>query len=163
MDLYMDRNLVLALGHEVLMDESIPIRIVKQLQSSGEIPFVDFKVLTVGGIELIEALEGYDTAILIDSIKTPGGNPGDVYIYAPANFMESFNLSSNHDLSFHQALELGKILGFSMPGSIHVMAVEIAENRTLKEDLSPVLRDRYSELYQRCKLDLQRILNVPKS
>ncbi len=153
-----DKILILALGNEVLMDESIPIRILKDLQASLQISNIDYRTLASGGINLMEAIDGYQIVILIDSIKTPSGVPGTVYYYTPGNFMESFNLSSTHDLSFQQALDLGNIMGFRIPPSIHVLAVEILENQILGEGLSHLLAEKYGTILNSCKDYVLKIL-----
>jgi hydrogenase maturation protease len=159
MDVNPNRILVLALGSEALMDEGIPIRLLNDLAHEYKYDHIDYEILAFGGINLMEAMEGYETAVLIDSIKTPGGIPGTVYHFSPENFKESFNLSSQHDLSFLQALEFGKMLDFKMPRSIHILAVEIVENRILGEAMSPLLHEKYDTIFDNCRYSLEGILN----
>lgn len=138
--------MILGFGSDGLMDDGIPIRICEDLKRSVHSPEIKFATSALGGLELPELLNGYEIAVLIDTIKTPGGKPGDVYCYSPENFLETYHLSSNHDISFRNALILGETLGYEMPGKIVIFAIEIAENQILYSSLSGEIQRRYLEI-----------------
>jgi len=152
-----DRILVLGMGSDALMDDGIPLYLVRDLKSAVTDSRFMFLTSAVGGIELLTLLEGYDTTVIIDTIKTPGGKPGDMYHYTGDDFRETFNLSSNHDLSFRQALTFAGRLEMTMPARIEILAIEIAENHVLGHDLSKPLQRRYSDILSRVKEFLNKI------
>jgi hydrogenase maturation protease len=141
-----DRILVLGMGSEALMDDGIPVHLIRDLKASVSDPHFTFLTSAVGGIELLTLLEGYDMAVIIDTIKTPGGKPGDLNHFTKDNFRETFNLSSNHDLSFRQALTFAGRLEMTMPVKIEILAIEIAENHVLSHELSEPMQRRYPEI-----------------
>jgi hydrogenase maturation protease len=151
----MSRNeksiLILGFGSDGLMDDGIPIRISEDLKKKIQSPEIIFSTSALGGLELPELLNGYDIAVLIDTIKTPGGKPGDVHCYSPENFLETYHLSSNHDISFRNALILAETLGYEMPAKIVIFAIEIVENQILEFSLSSDIQRHYQEIL--CKIE----------
>jgi hydrogenase maturation protease len=95
----------------------------------------------VGGLNLLDVLAGYDRLIALDSIKTIGGVPGAWYAFDATALRETMNLRNVHDANFATALALGRHMGMHLPDDegCHVVAVEIADNMTFSESLSPAL------------------------
>jgi Ni,Fe-hydrogenase maturation factor len=60
-------------------------------------------------------------------------------------------LSSFHDTSFLTALKFGKKLGFKIPQKIHIIAIEIIEDRTFGNEFTEPLKRRYDEILSRVK------------
>ena len=142
---------VLGFGSDALMDDGIPVRIISDLAQTVHSGNIDYTTSVVGGLELLELLNGFHTVILIDTIKTTGGKPGDVYQFDPSNCRETYHLSCSHDVSFREALELGKTLGYRMPRRIIIFAIEIDKNLDLSMELSEALESRYQEIYSKIR------------
>jgi hydrogenase maturation protease len=143
--------LIMGFGSEALMDDGIPIRLIEDLKSLLTLSGITLSTSALGGLEIPELLKGYKVAVLIDTIKTAKGIPGDVYSFTQEHFIETYHLSSNHDVSFYNALKLGNSLGFHMPKKIIIIAIEIAENQILDYSLSPDLEKRYQEILTKIK------------
>lgn len=150
--------LVLGLGNEVLMDDGIGPKLVNdlKLQTANLKPqtanfSLHFENIFKGGLDILEFIQGYDTVIFIDAIKTKNGIPGDVYYCTPADFRETSHLSSQHDASFLTALKFGKKLGFVIPEKIHIIAIEIIEDRTFGSEFTEPLQKRYEEILNKVK------------
>ena len=84
----------------------------------------------------MEAIVGYDHAILIDAITTPIGLPGSVYRLSPSDLVATRNTGSSHDSSLAQALEFGRTVGLRLPREITIWAVEAGDVHTFGEDLT---------------------------
>lgn len=141
-------KLVLGIGNEILTDDGIGPRLVNDLSKDCLKPGVHFGYACVGGLEIIELLNGYDEAILIDAIRTKSGIPGSVYLFGPDDFRETMHLSNLHDISFLTALKLGKKLNIKLPEEIRIIAVEIIEDQEFSDELTPPLNSRYPEILQ---------------
>jgi hydrogenase maturation protease len=100
---------------------------------------------SVGGLNLIDLAAGYDRLIVFDSIATPGGRPGTWYAMTGSSYRETMNLTNVHDANFTTALELGRRMGTPLPDpdGIHIFAVEIADNTTFSETMTPELEASY--------------------
>jgi hydrogenase maturation protease len=90
---------------------------------------VTFLETSVGGLRLLDVLAGYERAILVDAIQTPGGQPGDLYWLRSSNLRASLHSGSTHDLSLPAALDLGRRLGMDLPGdgNLLLLAVEVED------------------------------------
>lgn len=137
------KKLVLGVGNDILMDDGIGPRVVETLKEKMPLPGVDYLTTTLGGLDILEIIVGYDFVAFIDAIKTMDGVPGEVYKYTPADFRETLHLSNLHDVNFISALELGKKIGYKIPDAVHIFAVEIVEDQVFGEDFTPPVQARY--------------------
>jgi hydrogenase maturation protease len=157
------RILVLGVGNEILMDDGIGPRLVNDLKELTTYDLrlttnIKFENLFIGGLGLLEYIQDYDIVIILDAIKTLNGVPGDVYYYTPDDFKETLHLSSFHDASFLTALKFGDKLGFNIPKKIHIIAVEIIEDRTFGKDFTQPLQDRYDEILNEVIQKIQSLI-----
>jgi len=156
----MNKNKILiqGIGNEILTDDGIGLKLVKRLKENLTEKNIDFETACIGGLEILEYIQGYHTVIFIDAIRTRDGIPGTVYQLSPENFNTTIHLSSIHDVSFLTSVALGKKLGLDMPQFIHIIAVEIIEDRIFDDNFSPQLQEKYEEIYNKVKEITERIL-----
>ena len=140
------KTVVVGFGSTALRDDGLPIHLIRHLATDPR--FRDITLLTspVGGLELIQLISGHSCAMLLDTVKTGKMLTGEVNHFIYPDFHETLHLSSPHDASFEQALELGKKLGFRLPARIHIMAIEIEDNLTLGEGMSPAIAERFDAI-----------------
>ncbi len=141
-------TLVAGIGNVILMDDGIGPRIVKQLAEIQPALKADFESVWLGGLEVIDYIEGYQQVIFIDAIKTKNGIPGDTYYFTPEDFKETLHLSNIHDVSFLTAIQLGKTLGYQIPRSISIIAIEIVEDKIFGNEFSPIIKRKYPQIFQ---------------
>ena len=139
-------TLVLGVGNDILMDDGIGPKLAGHLQKENLIPDAEYFTINLGGLEILEFIQGYKRVIFIDAIKTKEGVPGGVYRYSPADFRETLHLSSLHDVNFLTALELGERMKMDVTKDIQIIAVEIVEDRVFGEEFTPPLQARYPEI-----------------
>ena len=151
--------LIHGIGNEILTDDGIGPKLVKRLKGDFSENDVDFETAFVGGLEVLEYIQGYQTVIFIDAIKTKDGIPGKVYQLLPEDFNSTIHLSSVHDVSFLTAIDLGKRLGFDMPQVIHIIAVEIIEDRIFNEDFTPQIQAIIEKIYKEVKELAEKIIS----
>ena len=156
----MNRNKILiqGIGNEILTDDGIGPSLVKKLKGNLSNKDIDFETAFVGGLELLEYIQGYHTVIFIDAIRTKDGTPGTVYQLSPENFNTTIHLSSIHDVSFLTSVALGKKLGLDMPRRIYIIAVEIVEDRIFDDNFSPQIREKYERIFNEVKELIEKIL-----
>ena len=139
-------TLILGIGNDILMDDGIGPRLVQDMKRLGEFPDTKYEVICSGGLDVMEYIKGFQKVIFIDAIRTENGNPGDVYYFKSSQFRETMHLSSLHDVSFLTALELGNNLDLGLSSDIHIIAVEIIEDRQFGNELTPELQVKYPEI-----------------
>jgi hydrogenase maturation protease len=137
------RTLLLGMGNPILTDDAVGIRVAETLSRSlqGSPDLVVREECCTGGLELLDVVRGFDRLVVLDSIRTEDGRPGDWYRFDGADLQETMHLNNVHDANFATAMELGRRMGVPLPRDedVHVFAVEIADNLTFGERLSPEL------------------------
>ncbi len=156
------RTLLLGMGNPILCDDAIGIRLARRLGSHlGAVRgLVVEPECTVGGLNLLELVAGFDRLIVVDAIKTRGGRAGDWYRFDGAALHDTMNLSNVHDANFATAMELGRRMGMHIPAEadIHVFAVEVRENLSFGERLSPELERVVPQLCQQMLGEIEALL-----
>jgi hydrogenase maturation protease len=141
-----NKILVLGLGNEVLGDEGLGLKIVDDLKHSYTFPELEYAKATNGGLEILEYIRDFKALIIIDTITSESGYPGEIYYFTTENFKETLHLSSEHDINFLTTIKTGEILGFKIPRNIDILAVEINYNMQLGETFSHIIYNRYDEI-----------------
>ena len=100
---------------------------------------------SLGGLTLVELMVGFDQVIVLDSIATRGGVPGDWHTFTAEALKQTLNLSNVHDANFATALELARRMGFHVPADadIRVFAVEVEDTLTFDSAMSPSMETAY--------------------
>lgn len=144
------KTLLLGLGNSVLSDDAIGVRLARDFRAAGGCwPDLDIvEECSIGGLGLIDVLQGCDRAILLDSIESAGGGPGAWHRFTAAALRDTVHLANLHDANLATALELGRRIGMALPADsqIHIFAVEIQDNRTFSERMTPALERAYPAL-----------------
>ena len=151
------KTVVIGFGSIALKDDGLPVHLIRKLATNPRFKQLTFLTSAVGGLELITLIGGYSTAVLLDTLKTGKGKPGEVKHFIYPQFGETFHLSSQHDASFEQAIELGKKLGIKLPARIHIVAMEIEDNLTLGEDMSPSILGQFDTLLNLVEIILRDV------
>jgi hydrogenase maturation protease len=169
------RTLILGMGNPILSDDAVGIRLARDLRARLEAAGLhdaggsDVRVdliddCSVGGLNLLDVVMGYDRLIVFDSIRTTGGAPGAWYAMTGATFRETMNLGCVHDANFTTALELGRHMHAHVPApeNIHIFAVEILDNTTFSERMTPVLEEAYPALCAEIMHEALALLGDPE-
>lgn len=135
------KTLVIGLGNPILKDDSIGLKVVKELAAELE----GRKNVTVGedywgGLRLMERMIGYDQAIVVDAMP-PGGEPGKISVLTPGSFPTQKSASA-HDVNLPTALELGRKAGAHLPETKNIVLIGIEAEDVLNfgEECTPAVR-----------------------
>ncbi len=122
-------TLVLGIGNPILTDDGIGIRIAQRLKSTA----VDVVETSEAGLALLDYVGGYDRLIIIDSIKTEQGQPGELYRFELGDFKVATELTSFHGVDIATAFDLGRKAGYKMPTTVSIYAIAVKDNSTFGE------------------------------
>jgi hydrogenase maturation protease len=143
------RTLLLGMGNPILCDDAVGVRLAADLgQRLGPRPGVDVvPECSVGGLNILEVLGGYDRVIVLDAVCVVDPTPGRWHRFDSTALRETLHLGSVHDANFATALELGRRLGVALPPAeeIHVFAVEVTDPLTFSEEMTPALERAYTQ------------------
>jgi hydrogenase maturation protease len=138
------KTLIVGLGNPILGDDGVGWHIARQVkQQLLSNHFSDDNVivecLSLGGLSLMEQLIGYERAIIIDAINL-GDNPvGHVYCFPLEDLPNhaTGHMSSSHDTSLQNALEVGRSMEAQLPDQITIVGIESPYVYDFSEELSP--------------------------
>ena len=146
-----NRILVLALGNDIHQDVGIPVKVTEDLQDILKSIHIDFESTFVGGLELLEYVNGYKGVVFIDTMKTEKGIPGRVHEFSVDNYRETLHLSCRHDVTFQMSLEIGKTLGFDITEEMLIIGIEILDDLQFGAVLSEDLKMHYPDILAQVK------------
>ena len=131
------KTLLLGLGNPILSDDSLGFRVVQQLKARFSRPGLTLVESSASGLSLLDLITGYDKVIIIDAIRTKGGQAGKIYRLDAENLSNTCYSASLHDINLATALELGKKLGIALPQQIIIFAIEVVDVTTFSEQCTP--------------------------
>ena len=131
------RTLIMGLGNPILSDDGVGIRVARELGRRIRDPHVTLREADVYGFGLLELMFGFDRVIVIDSVQTRGGNPGEFFRLTDEDLRFSAFLGSPHDTNFASALEMGRRLKLRVPREVVIYAVEAQNLTTFHEGCTP--------------------------
>jgi hydrogenase maturation protease len=130
--------LILCLGNDVLKDDGVGLCVAGLLDEDRPEGAIVRKS-GMAGLYLLDELVGFDRAIVVDAIRTGAKPPGHVWslrldaLHSPAG-------PSPHSVGLPAVLALGRASGLSLPGKVHLVAVEVEDMETVEEGLTPAVR-----------------------
>ena len=133
-------TLILGVGNPILTDDGVGIEIAHRLKEAR--PDLEIEETNEAAIVLLDYLVGYDKLIIIDSIKTGKGYPGELYKLSPDDFRKATDCPSAHGIDIATALEVGKSLNCKMPDSVIIYAVEVTDNSRFSEKCTEAVEAR---------------------
>jgi hydrogenase maturation protease len=153
-----DKTLILGLGSEILKDDSLPIKLIKEIKAKNLFRKCDFETANTGGIDLLDIITGYKRVIIIDTMKTRHGIPGNVMLIDVKNLDTTMHLTKLHNVSLTTIMALGNMLDYPVPKNIFIIAVEIIEDLVFTTELSNRLLKRFSTIADRVIKLVQSII-----
>ena len=137
--------MILGLGNQLLCDDGVGIYIVREIKKQIKKANIVVEEASIGGLELLDRLQGYDKAILIDAVVTEKNPVGKLIKMKPED-LPSGSATTRHHVGLSEALDLGKKLGMHLPKEIVIYGVEASDTRTFNETCTPQLAERIPEI-----------------
>ncbi|MFA6002984.1 MAG: hydrogenase maturation protease [Elusimicrobiota bacterium] len=127
--------MVLALGNDILGDDGVGFHAARSLGT--EFPEgVDVVETGEAGLALLDHLEGYDRAVIVDAIATGRCAPGTVLTWRAEDFRDMV-APSPHFAGLPELFHLAQRVGMHFPQDIRVIALEVADPTVFRETLTP--------------------------
>jgi hydrogenase maturation protease len=134
------RTRIIGLGNELLSDDGLGIRVVRELRKRLEGGAIDFEELSVGGLELLDHITGYERCIIVDAIATGAHPPGTVLRFLQTTDSDPVTLTSSHQIDLSQVLTLARLLGGDIPRTVLVYGIEAQDVVTFHDDCTQDVR-----------------------
>jgi hydrogenase maturation protease len=115
----------------------VALRVADALRAD---PPADAAVRTtaVAGLYLVDELEGFDRAVVVDAVRTGRHPPGAVLSFDLED-LRSPEGPSPHAIGLPSALARARRAGLPVPARIHVVAVEVEELDVVGVGLTPAV------------------------
>lgn len=134
------RILIIGLGNTLLQDDGVGIYAAREIRKRvGNLDNVDIIEASIGGIGLIDLMQGYDTVYIVDALKTADSVPGKTLRCGIEELGDPTYAGGPHFLDLRTAVELGRQCGYKMPRRMEIFAVEIVDNTEFREGLTPAV------------------------
>jgi len=133
-------TLILGIGNTILTDDGVGIKIAQKLKERNT--KLEVIETSEAGITLLDLIADCDKLVIIDSIKTEKGKPGDLYKLELEDLQPSKDISSSHGIGIATAFGLGRRLGYKMPKLVSIYAVNIKDNLTFGEECTEEVKER---------------------
>lgn len=134
------KTLILGIGNPILTDDGVGIKIAQQIKGGN--PELEVIEACEGAFGLLDHVIGCDKLIIIDSIKTEKGKPGEVYKIELEELKPSLDLATSHGIGIASAFKVGEGLGYKMPQSVSIYAVEVRDNTNFGEGCTKEVAER---------------------
>ncbi|MBN2381462.1 hydrogenase maturation protease [bacterium] len=131
-------KIVLGLGNTILTDDGVGIHVVRALRNILTDPKVTLVESELAGFSLIELLEGFELAVIIDAFIQPDRQPGLIrwFNYDTNYRCPTFHLVAGHQIDLDAAVKIGRRLCDSFPSLILIIAITIKDATTFSEQCS---------------------------
>ncbi len=126
---------ILGLGNDLLGDDGIGLLAAEALRGR-EGPGVSIRTSAQAGLYLLEHLQGFEDAIVIDSVL--GAHPGQVRELRGADLHE-VSVPSAHYVGLPEALALARASGLSVPRRLRIFGIEIDVSQRIGSAPSPAV------------------------
>jgi hydrogenase maturation protease len=129
--------LVLCLGNALRRDDAVALRVADLLEAAPP-PGAAIRRTAVFGLYLLDELEGFERAVVVDAVRTFRHAPGTVLSF-PLEDLRAPEGPSPHSIGLPSALSRAKAAGLPVPAAIHVVAVEVEDMERVGEGLTPAV------------------------
>jgi hydrogenase maturation protease len=156
---------ILGVGNSIRMDDAAGLRVVENLEEDKELQKLDitFKYLHTGGFDILDEINGYKYAIIVDaaSMADEGLKPGEIMHIKNLLDLET-PLSggvSSHSMGVLEVLKLARIGGYKIPNPIEIYGVQVKEINVVSEELTPVVAEGVRKLVIILKDKIKQIIS----
>jgi len=161
------KTVIIGLGNPILSDDSVGIKVSREIRErlrnarpgASREEDMDIKEVYAGGIRLMDAMNGYDRACIIDAMVTGQSAPGDICRLSPDDLCGTRNMLCTHDTNLNTALDLGRMLRLPLPTDIRIWGIEAADVTTFSESLTDAVSTAVTVAVERILEDLN---NAPE-
>jgi len=134
------KKIIIGIGNLIRKDDGVGIRIAQEISRRDP----NLEVVATGGvgIALLDNVVGYDQLIIIDSIRTKTGTPGQLYKIRLEDLKPSQRLAPSHGMNLATTVQFAQGLGYEMPEHVGIYAIEIEDNSHFGDSCSPNISEK---------------------
>lgn len=134
------KTAIVGIGNVLCRDEGVGVHVIEELRKLDLPDGVELHDGGTGGLDVLEILEGFDRAIIIDAVRS-GMQPGEIHhfnLYEMDSAEKQPQFMSIHELDLVAARKIGKE-AYEIPKDIIVIGVE-PKSIEVGMDLTPTVK-----------------------
>lgn len=145
-------TVIIGIGNPLLMDDRAGIEVAERLQALGT-P-ADIEILYTVSFEVIDKLQGYRRAYVVDACAL-GGEPGTVREVSADDILGDTFLSGSHAVTLGATIKTGyEVFEDEMPEELRIVLIE-AENPTgFSKQCTPKVEQAIAEVVERIRKEV---------
>jgi hydrogenase maturation protease len=135
---------VLCIGNSLVADDAFGPKIFEHFTSGELDDNITFRMLGVGGLDLLSEFEGEDLVVVVDAVNT--GNPPGTLKVVPWQKIEKVSGSpvTSHDIGLDEVIRVGRLLHPErMPGEVIFVGMEGKDFKSVGHPLSPEVKQAF--------------------
>jgi len=134
------RTVVVGVGNPLMGDDAAGLETARLVAAAAP-PEVELRESEAGGLELLDLLEGFDRAVVVDAMAGGPGEAGEVVEVELAASPGKAG-ASGHSFGLLEGMEICRRMGLKMPSEVRVFAVLVEGPFTFGAPLDEGLRGR---------------------
>lgn len=140
--------LVLGIGNDILCDDAAGLKAVRRIKerTNGSANVQETNGL---GLNLLDHLEGYDCALLVDAVKTGKYEPGTILELSADDFSADHS-TSPHYAGLGEVIKVAERLQIPFPKEICILALEVEDPYQIHEGLTVAVEKALPEVVEKC-------------
>lgn len=150
------KTIIIGIGNPILTDDCAGVLVAQmmqeRLQGRSDIAAA---TLSTGGIRLLDAMTGYDRAIIVDAMAPASGPAGTIRQLSLDDLGGTWNTASIHDMNLPTAIAVGRLLGFALPDRVDIWGIEGKDLNSFGEEPTPEVGDAILRLVELLCRELQ--------
>jgi hydrogenase maturation protease len=121
----MNRGLVICIGNALVADDGAGQAVYEQLKKESLPENVRLKFLGLGGMDLLEEIDGEDILVVVDGVQL-GGNPGTIHLLDWEHLPRmDLRPVSGHGIGIFEAIAVGqRLYPERVPKAIYLVGIE---------------------------------------
>jgi hydrogenase maturation protease len=158
MSSHQKKILLLGVGNDILGDDAVGLLAVRGLYDEFHTS-ADIVEAAMGGLQLMELLEGYKKVLILDAIVTAEHPCGTILELSKEEFKHTVAIAP-HMVSMPESLQLAEKLGIPFPEEIRILAMEIEDPYELREGLSSLVEQALPRMISRARIIVGQMLTA---
>jgi hydrogenase maturation protease len=131
------RALVVCVGNALVGDDAVGCAVHDRLAAAPLPPGVRLELLGLGGLRLLDLLEGEDRLVVVDAVQL-GDPPGMVHLLSWDALPPPVTATTSHGVGLREAIEVGRrLLPGQMPAQAFLVGVEGRVFDAVGEPMTP--------------------------
>jgi hydrogenase maturation protease len=152
------RICVIGIGNTLVSDDGVGILSLQLFAKTVADDRLTLVESERGGMDLLDILEGFDAAVLIDAAQTGLRGPGEVDVFSLQAPFTPGACSSLHTINLRALLAFGEVAGMALPRGVTVVSVEAKDIETFHEGCTQEVARALPEVVERLGEELRRFL-----